>query len=138
MPDEIQLSMSMGLFVHDADQMRSAAYERLQEAWSGDDEFPYGAPEDVPLDVAVNSLLADALPVDLPGCRRGRLHVESAESDQLGEGADAGDDGDESDGAPDESADSSDGPDRSAVDDSDEDADRPADSTASPGAAGRP
>ncbi len=107
MPDEIQLSMRMGLYVHDADQMRDAAYERLQEAWSQDEEFPYGSAKDVPLDVAVNSLLANALPVDLPGCRRGQLIVESADSDQEESGDDADEDADEA--APDEDRDAATG-----------------------------
>ena len=124
MPDEIQLSMRMGLFVHDADQMRDAAYERLQEAWSQDEEFPYGSAKDVPLDVAVNSLLANALPVDLPGCRRGQLIVESAESDQEESGDDADEAADEA--APDEDRDAatgSDTDDAATGSDTDEDPD---------------
>jgi hypothetical protein len=80
MSDRIHVTMALDLFVEDGDAMREAAFERLQSAWSSDDDFPYESADDVPVDQAVHSLLADALPADLPGCRRSQLEIEVEDS----------------------------------------------------------
>ena len=76
MSDRIHVTMALDLFVEDDQALRQAAFERLQSAWSSEDDFPYESASDVPLDQAVHSVLADALPADLPGCRRSRLEIE--------------------------------------------------------------
>ena len=75
MSDRIHVTMALDLFVEDGGAMRQAAFERLRSAWSSDEDFPYESEADVPLDEVVHSLLADALPADLPGCRRSALEV---------------------------------------------------------------
>jgi hypothetical protein len=71
------------MFVDDAAALRQSAYERMRTAWKGDDEFPYESADDVPLDQAVASALADALPLEYPGAKRSALAIEAeaAESD---------------------------------------------------------
>jgi hypothetical protein len=83
MSDRIHVTIALDLFVEDSAQMREAAFERLRSAWSGDEDFPYESAADVPLGEAVHSLVADALPADLPGCRRSQLEIE------INEGSDA-------------------------------------------------
>ena len=80
MSDRIHVTMALDLFIEDSQAMRQAAFERLQSAWSGDEDFPYESSDDVPLTSAVHSVLADALPAELPGCRRSQLDVEVEES----------------------------------------------------------
>ena len=100
MSDRIHVTMALDLFVEDGQAMRHAAFERMTSAWSSDEDFPYESEADVPLDVAVHSLLADALPADLPGCRRSQLEIEvesgsGGESEsESGKGSDARDDSD--------------------------------------------
>jgi hypothetical protein len=100
MSDRIHVTIALDLFVEDSAQMREAAFERLRGAWSGDEDFPYESAADVPLGEAVHSLLADALPADLPGCRRSQLEIEVKE--------DAGDDPQEASGDDPEATNSSD------------------------------
>jgi hypothetical protein len=76
MSDRIHVTMVLDLFVEDAEAMRQAAFERLRGAWSRDEDFPYESAADLPIDEVVHSLLADALPADIAGCRRSQLHVE--------------------------------------------------------------
>lgn len=102
MSDRIHVTMALDLFVEDAAAMRQAAFERLRGAWSSEEDFPYESEADVPLDEAVHSLLADALPAELPGCRRSQLEVEV-----------------ESQSGADSKTDSSDGDDPEATNDSD-------------------
>lgn len=80
MSDRIHVTIALELFVEDTAQMREAAFERLRSAWSGDEDFPYESAADVPLGEVVHSLVADALPADLPGCRRSQLEIEVKES----------------------------------------------------------
>jgi hypothetical protein len=80
MTDRIRLTMAMDVFVDDEQAMREAAFENLRHSWSSEDDFPYSSASDVPLNQAINSVLAQALPLDLPGCRRGALEVESGEA----------------------------------------------------------
>ena len=77
MTDRIHVTMNIDLFVDDEKAMRDAAFERMREAWSSEDDFPFESAGDVPLGQVVHSLLADALPAELPGCRRSQLEVES-------------------------------------------------------------
>ncbi|MDQ3628301.1 MAG: hypothetical protein M3419_05750 [Actinomycetota bacterium] len=77
MADRISVEMALELFVDDERTMREAGLERLKAAWSADEDFPYEDAEAVPLEAVVNSLLADALPLQMPGCRRGRLDVDA-------------------------------------------------------------
>jgi hypothetical protein len=79
MPGRLQVQLSMNVFIDDEQAMRDAAMQRLRAAWSGDDEFPYSTATDIPFDEVVHSLVADAVPLDLPGCRRSALHVEVGE-----------------------------------------------------------
>jgi len=81
MSHRIHVTMALDLFVEDAAAMRQVAFERLRGAWSGEDDFPYESEADLPLDVVVHSLLADALPADLSGCRRSQLEVVDVKAD---------------------------------------------------------
>ena len=81
MTDRIHVTMNIDLFVNDENTMRDAAFERMREAWSSEDDFPFESAGDVPLGQVVHSLLADALPAELPGCRRSQLEVESDTDD---------------------------------------------------------
>jgi len=87
MTDRIHVTMNIDLFVEDEKAMRDAAFERMRDAWSSEDDFPYDSAGDVPLDQVIHSLLADALPPELPGCRRSQLEVESDDSDDSENGA---------------------------------------------------
>ena len=75
--DLIRVTMAVDLMVDDPQSMRDAAFERLRKAWTAEDDFPYSSASELSTDQVVNSLLADALPLEFPGCRRGRLEVES-------------------------------------------------------------
>ncbi len=76
MPDRIHVTVALELTVDDAAEMRKAAFERLRSAWSSDDDFPYESADDIPLDEVVHSMLAAALPAEMPGCRRSQLQVD--------------------------------------------------------------
>ena len=89
MTDQIRLTMTMDVFVDDEQAMRESAFENLRRSWSSEDDFPYSSASDVPLNQAINSVLAQALPLDLPGCRRGGLEVEAAEATRVEDDADA-------------------------------------------------
>jgi hypothetical protein len=91
MPGRVQVKLATNLFIDDQDAMREAAYERLRNAWSGDDDFPYSSASDVPFDEVVHSLVADAVPLDLPGCRRSAMEVEVGEQVEESEDASAHD-----------------------------------------------
>lgn len=120
MSDRISVEMAVQLFVDDEQAMREAGLERLKAAWSADEDFPYEDAAAVPLEAVVNSLLADALPLEMPGCRRGRLEVEVGEVRSVDDTDADSSDADSSD------ADSSDGD----ADDSDGDSDSAGDSDA--------
>jgi hypothetical protein len=90
MPGRVQVKLATNLFIDDQDAMREAAYERLRNAWSGDD-FPYSSASDVPFDEVVHSLVADAVPLELPGCRRSAMEVEVGEQVEESEDAPADD-----------------------------------------------
>lgn len=87
MVDRVRARMSFELFVEDEPAMREAALQRLRDGWSGDEDFPYGEASDVPFDEVVNSLVADALPLEFAGCRRGQLTVETERQDENDESA---------------------------------------------------
>ncbi len=72
----LHATIALDLFVEDAAAMRHDAFERLRSAWSSEEDFPYDSEADVPLDMVVHSLLANALPANLPGCRRSQLEVK--------------------------------------------------------------
>ena len=101
MTDRVHVKAELELFVDDTEALRQSAFERLRSAWSGDDEFPYDSPDDVPLDQVVASVLADALPIELAGARRSALKVEAesrgADDDQNGDEADDNANDDEAD-----------------------------------------
>lgn len=96
MSDQISVELALELFVDDEGAMRTAGFDRLKEAWSKDEDFPYEDPDGVPLDVVINSLLADALPLKLPGFRRGPLQIEKTSLRQVDD-SDEGDTGEQSD-----------------------------------------
>jgi hypothetical protein len=75
--DLIRATIAVDLLVDDPQAMRDAAFTRLRDAWTAEDDFPYSSASELSTEQVVNSLLADALPLELPGCRRGRLEVES-------------------------------------------------------------
>jgi hypothetical protein len=81
MTDRIHVTMNIDVFVEDETAMREAAFERMRAAWSSEDDFPFESADDVPLGQVVHSLLAGALPAELPGCRRSQLEVESDDAD---------------------------------------------------------
>ncbi len=82
MTHRVHVTMEVELFVDDADAFRQAAFERMRHAWRSEDDFPFDAPGDVPLGQAVQSLLADAVPLDLPGARRSQLVMETEDVEQ--------------------------------------------------------
>lgn len=139
MTDRIHVTMTVDLFVEDESAMRDAAFERMREAWSSEDDFPFDSAGDVPLDQVIHSVLADALPAELPGCRRSQLEVESESdsdsdsgrsSDESTDSSDTSDDEDNEgdngggDGHDDQQKDpSNDGHDESTSDDTSEDDD---------------
>jgi len=107
MPGRVQVKLATNLFIDDQDAMREAAYERLRDAWTGDGDFPYSSASDVPFDEVVHSLVADAVPLELPGCRRSAMEVEVGEQVEESEDASADDQEEDSDAeAKDEDADS--------------------------------
>jgi hypothetical protein len=83
MTHRVHVKAELEMFVEDAAALRQSAFERMRTAWKGDDEFPYESADDVPLDQAVASALADALPLEFSGARRSALAIEAeaAESD---------------------------------------------------------
>ncbi len=83
MTDRVHVKAELEMFVDDAAALRQSAFERMRSAWKGDDEFPYESADDVPLDQAVASAIADALPLEFPGAKRSALAIEAeaAESD---------------------------------------------------------
>ena len=81
MADPVRVRMAMDLFVEDEQAMREAALERLRDAWNADEDFPYAEASDVPFDQVVNSVVANALPLEFPGGRRGQLSVETQDDD---------------------------------------------------------
>jgi len=106
MADPVRVRMAMDLFVEDEQAMREAALERLRDAWNADEDFPYAEASDVPFDQVVNSVVANALPLEFPGGRRGQLSVETQDDDgeagdddgqQSGESAEGDDEKKESD-----------------------------------------
>ncbi len=107
MADPVRVRMAMDLFVEDEQAMREAALERLRDAWNADEDFPYAEASDVPFDQVVNSVVANALPLEFPGGRRGQLNVETQDDDgeaasdddgqQSGESAEGDDEKKESD-----------------------------------------
>jgi hypothetical protein len=109
MTDRVHVKAELEMFVDDAAALRQSAYERLRTAWKGDDEFPYESADDVPLDQAVASALADALPLEFPGAKRSALAIEAeaAESDDDESDDDEDKDDDKDDGEEDESEDES-------------------------------
>jgi len=104
MTERIHVTMNVDLFVEDEKAMRDAAFQRLREAWSAEDDFPYDSAGDIPLGQVIHSLLADALPAELTGCRRSQLEVES-DSD----GSDGSDGFDDSDSSSDNGGEQDDG-----------------------------
>jgi hypothetical protein len=99
MTDRVHVKAELELFVDDAAALRQSAFERMRSAWKGDDEFPFESADDVPLDQAAASVLADALPLEFPGAKRSALQIdaeatESTESDD--DDADEDDDPDDS------------------------------------------
>jgi hypothetical protein len=118
MSQRVHVTLTLDLFVEDAEGMRKAAYERLKGAWSSEDDFPYESASDVPLEETVHSLLADALPANMPGCRRSSLNVEVEEEEDDSDDGDS-DSGDSDDGDSD-SSDSDDGDSDDSESDSDD------------------
>jgi hypothetical protein len=121
MPGRVQVKLATNLFIDDQDAMREAAYERLRNAWSGDDDFPYSSASDVPFDEVVHSLVADAVPLDLPGCRRSAMEVEVGEQVEEPEDASAHDQDTDDQGGEDQDTDEQE--DDSDQESKDEDAD---------------
>ena len=127
MTDRVHVKAELELFVDDAAALKQSAFERLRTAWRGDDDFPFEGPGDVPVEVAVESALADALPIEFPGARRSQLSVDAEVLDSDGKDEDdGGGEGDkDSDTDSDDDADSADGDDadKDAVNEADEDHD---------------
>lgn len=105
MTDRVHVKAELELFVDDPAALRQSAFERMRSAWKGDDEFPFASADDVPLDQAAASVLADALPIEFPGAKRSALQIdaEAIESDD-----DDSDDSDDSDEEQDEEQDEDD------------------------------
>ena len=101
MTDRVHVKAELELFVDDAAALRQSAFERMRRAWKGDDEFPFESADDVPLDQAAASVLADALPIEFPGAKRSALQIdaEATESDDDDSDHDSDDDSDDSDGS---------------------------------------
>ena len=137
MTDRIRVTMAVDLFIDDEQAMREKAFATLRDAWDSEDEFPYSSASDVPLAQVVHSVLAAALPLGLPGGRRGQLEVDAGgkqsvetSEDQADEtSGDASDDTSGDDSEPDadsDAADDSGGADRpEESDDAAEERDRP-------------
>jgi hypothetical protein len=126
MPGRVQVKLATNLFIDDQDAMREPAYERLRNAWSGDEDFPYSAASEIPFDEVVHSLVADAVPLELPGCRRSAMEVEVGEqvedsgaasaADQASEDQDPEDQDPEDQDPEDRSSDVQDSPDQDSAD----------------------
>jgi hypothetical protein len=101
--DLIRVTIAVDLLVDDPRAMRDAAFNRLREAWTSEEDFPHSSASELSTQQVVNSLLADALPLEFPGCRRGRLEVESKGEVDGGDGSDVAD---ETDHASDDASDS--------------------------------
>jgi hypothetical protein len=97
MPGRVQVKLATNLFIDDQQAMRESAYERLRDAWSGDEDFPYASASDVPFDEVVHSLVADAVPLELPGCRRSAMEVEVGEQVEDSDDAPTSGDADDED-----------------------------------------
>ncbi len=123
MTDRIHVTMNVDFFVEDEKAMRDAAFQRLREAWSAEDDFPYDSAGDIPLGQVIHSLLADALPAELTGCRRSQLEVES-DSDGSDGSDSSSDNGGEQDGgerdAPAAGADDESGTNKTTADEDDD------------------
>ncbi|HWL97446.1 MAG TPA: hypothetical protein VNP20_08870 [Nocardioidaceae bacterium] len=121
MPGRVQVKLATNLFIDDQQAMRESAYERLRDAWSGDEDFPYASASDVPFDEVVHSLVADAVPLELPGCRRSAMEVEVGE--QVEESEDAPTSGDTDDDGDSDGDSDTDDQDNADQDDADQDTD---------------
>jgi len=110
MTDRVHVKAELEMFVDDAAALRQSAFERMRSAWKNDDEFPYESADDVPLDQAVASALADALPIEFPGAKRSALalEVETIESDDDESKGDDESDAKDEDGSKDEGDESKD------------------------------
>ena len=109
MTHRVHVTLEVELFVDDDDAFRQAAFERMRAAWRSEDDFPFDAPGDIPLGQAVQSLLADAIPVDLPGARRSQLVMETEEVEQDDETASQDDQDDDQDDDKDDDQDDDEG-----------------------------
>jgi hypothetical protein len=92
--DLIRVTIAVDLLVDDPQAMRDAAFKRLREAWTSDDDFPASSASELSTQQVVNSLLAEALPLEFPGCRRGRLEVESKGEAERSDGSNSADESD--------------------------------------------
>jgi hypothetical protein len=117
MPGRVQVKLATNLFIDDQQAMRESAYERLRDAWSGDEDFPYASASDVPFDEVVHSLVADAMPLELPGCRRSAMEVEVGEQVEESDDAPASEDTDDEDGDSDDQGTDDQGTDDQGTDD---------------------
>jgi hypothetical protein len=79
MTDRVHVTVDLQLFVDDAHALKEAAFDRMKSAWSSEDKFPFESAPDVPLDQAIQSLLADALPLSIAGAHRSQLAVETGD-----------------------------------------------------------
>ncbi len=116
MTHRVHVTIEVELFIDDEAAFRQAAFERMQTAWRSEDDFPFDAAEDVPLGQAVQSLLAAAVPLDLPGARRSQLVVETEDVEQ----DDSGSDGESDSESDSESDNESDNEDEQADDDTED------------------
>jgi hypothetical protein len=114
MTDRVHVTVDLQLFVDDAHALKEAAFDRMKSAWSSEDKFPFESAPDVPLDQAIQSLLADALPLSIAGAHRSQLVVETGDvetgesEDTESEDIQSGDtEGRHDDGSADEAADES-------------------------------
>jgi hypothetical protein len=117
--DLIRVTIAVDLLVDDPQAMRDAAFNRLRKAWTSDDDFPHSSASELSTQQVVNSLLADALPLEFPGCRRGALEVESKGEAGDGSGA-AGESKHDSDESSDPGEEAADRPDDAASKGSDD------------------
>ena len=110
MTDRVHVKAELEMFVDDAAALRQSAFERMRSAWKNDGEFPYESADDVSLDQAVASALADALPIEFPGAKRSALalEVETIESDDDESKGDDESDAKDEDGSKDEGDESKD------------------------------
>jgi hypothetical protein len=124
MSDRVHVSIELDVFVDDEEAMRQAAFERMQGAWSSEDDFPFDSPRDVPLSQAIQSLLAAAVPLEITGGRRSQLSIETEEAVSDDSAKDADDDTDAGDSEDDTGDEDAGG---QADDDSDADSDADSD-----------